>query len=161
MLPGLHWNGCFDGVHPGKVHRDLADAWQARLDDLFPQVADVQMDISALKAPSLVDLSLDRPSDDVTGSQVLDRGRVALHEPLPLGVEQHATLAAHTLADEDIGAVERGRMELDELHILQRRAGHVRSGGGAARVDDSIGRLFVYAPVTTASDDDGVGAESL
>ena len=55
------------------------------------------------------------------------RRHVVEHEPLALGVAQHATVTAHRLGDED--ALDRKRphharrVELDELHVQQRRAG--------------------------------------
>ena len=51
----------------------------------------------------------------------LARRRVALHEALAFGIGEIAALAARALGDQHAGAVDSGRVELDELHVLQRR----------------------------------------
>src|SRR5215469_13749704 len=48
---------------------------------------------------------------------------VALHEALAFGIGQVAALAARALGDQAARAIDSGRVELDELHVLQRQAG--------------------------------------
>src|SRR6185312_2259778 len=50
-------------------------------------------------------------------------GRVALHEPLAFAIGEIAALPARALGDEHPDAIDSGRMELDELHVLEREAG--------------------------------------
>src|SRR5947209_11511383 len=47
----------------------------------------------------------------------------SLHKALALAVRQIGTLATRPLGDQAAGAVDAGRMKLDELHVLQRQAG--------------------------------------
>ena len=98
-------------------------------------------------AAALVDLDGHRPADHVARGQILGRGRVALHEALALGVGQVAALAAGTLGDQAAGAVDARRVELDELHVLQRQAGAQHHGvavagagvgRGAGEVDPAV-----------------------
>ena len=50
----------------------------------------------------------------------LARRRVALHEALAGGIDEIAAFAARAFGDEAAGAVDAGRVELHELHVLQR-----------------------------------------
>ena len=59
--------------------------------------------------------------------------RIALHEALAAGVGQIAAFAAHAFGDQDARAVDAGRMELHELHVLQRQARAQHHGVAVAR----------------------------
>ena len=74
-------------------------------------------------APPLADLDGHGAGDDVARGKVLGGGGVALHEALAVGIGEVAALAAHALGDQHAGAVDAGRVELDELHVLQRQPG--------------------------------------
>src|SRR5690348_7618902 len=92
-------------------------------------------------AAAFADLDGHRARDHVARREVLRVGRVALHEPLALGVREIPSLAARTFGDEATRAVDAGGMELHELHVLQREPGAKRhpatitgaSVGGRAR----------------------------
>ncbi len=73
-------------------------------------------------AATLADLDGHRAADHVARGQILGVGRVALHEALALGVGEVAALAARAFGDQAARAVDAGRMELHELHVLQRQA---------------------------------------
>src|SRR5699024_8410440 len=60
--------------------------------------------------------------DDVARREILDGGGVALHEPFAVRVAQDAALAPDRLGDQDAQPGEPGRVELEELHVLQRQA---------------------------------------
>ena len=79
---------------------ELRDVGELLLDHLARQVTHVEPDAVAARpdAAPLLDLLVDRPGDEVAGSEVLHGRRVALHEPLFLTVQQDAPLAAHRLA---------------------------------------------------------------
>ena len=51
------------------------------------------------------------------------------HEFLVFGVAQEATLATSAFGNEHARAINAGRMELHELHILERQAGAEHHGG--------------------------------
>ena len=113
---------------------------------------DVQEDPAVGRAAAGLDLGVDRARDLVPGQQLRgaavvrlvvvpavglllglrvlraeDVGDVAEHEPLALGVLQHPAVTADRLGDQDPLDARRpdhsGRVELDELHVHQRRAG--------------------------------------
>ena len=88
-------------------------------------------------------------------------GRVALHEALALGVGEIAALAASALGDQHSDAVKTGRVELDELHVLQRQAGaqHHRIAVAGLRV--RAGAREIAAAVSAGGDHHGLGAEAM
>lgn len=108
-------------------------------------------------AAALTDLRVDGAGHDVTGREVLHDGRVLLHEALAVLVTEDAALTAGALREKDAHAPDAGRVELEELHVLQRQpapvAGrlavtgqgvrvrrHLEELAGAARgVDDRLG----------------------
>src|SRR6185369_12876284 len=73
--------------------------------------------------------------------------RVALHEALAFAIGEVAALAARALGDEHADAIDAGRVELDELHVLERQAGakhHAIAvagagmGAGAGEIDAAV-----------------------
>ena len=71
-------------------------------------------------------------------------GVIAVHELLAVLQPQDGPETAHRLGDEEVGflagMVERGRMELDELHVFGDRFGPVAHGDAVARGDFRIAR---------------------
>src|SRR5205823_10941131 len=63
------------------------------------------------------------PRHDVSRGEILGGRRVALHEALALGIDQIPALAPRALGDQAARAVDAGRMELNELHVLKRQSG--------------------------------------
>ena len=93
--------------------------------------------------PSRISIVIERLTTSREARSLAVR-RVALHEALALGVGQIAALAARALGDQAAGAVDAGRVELHELHVLQRQAGaqHHRvavAGAGMRRGAGEIG----------------------
>ena len=86
----------------------------------------------------LADLLDDGPADDIAGRQL--RGFVVFgHEPLAVAIDQVRPFAADSFGDQRStrpGDIERGRVKLDHLHVLQRRPGAeghgMAVGGGDA-----------------------------
>ena len=68
----------------------------------------------------------------VARGEVLGRRRVALHEALAFRIDQIGAFAAGALGDQHAGAVNAGRMELHEFHVLQRQAGAQHHGVAVA-----------------------------
>ena len=94
--------------------------------------------------PPLADLDGHGAADHVARREILHGWRIALHEPLALGVGEVAALAARALGDQAAGAVDPGRVELDEFHVLQRQSGPERhavaiAGAGVRRGAGEIG----------------------
>ena len=89
-------------------------------------------------AAALANLDGHGAADDIARSEVLGIRRIALHEALAGRVREVAALAARALGDQATGAIDAGRMELHEFHVLQRqpRAQHhaaAVSGAGVGR----------------------------
>ncbi len=112
-------------------------------------MVEMQEDVILLRpdAAAFADLDGHRARDDIARCQILGGRRVALHEALALGIDQIGAFAARALGDEHAGAVDAGRMELHEFHVLERQAGaqHHRVavaglgvGAGARRIGAAI-----------------------
>ena len=86
---------------------------------------EMKVDVILLRpmAAALADLDGHGAADHVARRQVLHGRRIALHEPLALGVGQVAAFATRPLGDQAAGAVDAGGVELHELHVLQRQPG--------------------------------------
>src|SRR5690606_30476828 len=67
----------------------------------------------------------------VAGRKILGCRRIALHEALAFRVDEVTALAAYALGDKAASAINAGRMELHEFHVLQRQSG---TGNHAATV---------------------------
>jgi hypothetical protein len=89
------------------------------------EVVEVQEDVVLVlaDAAAFADFHGHAARDNVARGKVLGVRRIALHEALALGVGQIAALAARALGDQAARAVNAGRVELHELHVLQRQAG--------------------------------------
>ena len=80
--------------------------------------------------------------DIVARGQVFVMGRITFHEAFAIGVGEVSTLAARAFGDEAARAVDSGRVELYEFHVLQgqTRASHhaatvASAGMGACRAE--------------------------
>src|SRR5665811_1222490 len=105
-------------------------------DTLRSQVPEVQMDESTSSdTTALVDLRLYGARGDVPRSELHGLRGVFLHEALTGLIEEIPALAARTLRHEDVRSKQAGRMELNELHILERGAGVVGQSHPAPRGD--------------------------
>src|SRR5262249_3706462 len=104
-------------------------------DHLRIEMLQMQMNVVFVgpDAAPLANLDRDRAADHVAAGKVLGVGSITLHEPLALVVGQIAALAARALGDEAAGAIDPGRMELDEPDVQTRRAGAQDHGVPAAR----------------------------
>src|SRR5258708_16500646 len=72
----------------------------------------------------------DRASHDIAGCEVLQSVRAA-HEPTPLRVDEERAFTANGLGNQReriLRRVERGRMKLDELHVVEHLARALRDG---------------------------------
>ncbi len=99
--------------------------------------------------------------DDIAGGEVLRGGRIALHEALALRIGQIAALAAGALGDQAPRAIDAGRVELHELHVLQRQTGPQHHGVAVARAGMGRGRREIGAPIAARRQDRHVGAEAV
>src|ERR1700688_2976352 len=86
---------------------------------------------------------------------------VSRHEALSLAVGEIAAFATRTLRDQHAGAVDAGRMKLDELHVLQRQPGAPRHRVPVASAGVGRGAGLIDAPAPAGRDYDYVGAEAM
>ena len=133
-------------VDAGEHLARSGDAREALGEDLRVDMVEVKVDmvLEGADAAAFAHLHRHRARDDVATGEVLGRGRVALHEALALRVGEVAALAARALGDQHAGAVDAGRVELDELHVLAGQAGaqHHRvavAGAGVGRGGGEVG----------------------
>ena len=117
--------------------RRLGDAGQPLMQNVVRQVVEMQMDVFLVGADAAAfpDLDGDGARDHVARGEVLGRGRVALHELLALGIAQEAAFAARAFGDQHAGAIDPGRVELHELHVLERQPGAQHHGIAVAGAD--------------------------
>src|SRR6185503_6303557 len=113
-----------------------------------PEVIELEQHVVAVgaAAAAFLDLGGHGARHHVAARQVLGIGRVALHEALAALVEQVTALAAHALGDQHAGTGNAGRVELPELHVLERQAGARHHADAVAGVDERVGG----GPVDTA-----------
>ena len=110
---------------------------------------------------SFADLEVDRAGHDVARGKVLDRRRVALHEPLAGRVSEDPPLAARGLGQQDADAVDAGRMELEELHVLERQAATQDDGRAVAGQRVRVRGHPEDAPVPAGREEHGLGVEDV
>jgi hypothetical protein len=129
-------------IDVGELVADLQDRRQALADGVRADVAQVQQHVVLVRtdAAAFLDLLVHRARDEVARRQVLQGRRIALHEAFAVRVDQDTALAAHALGDQDARAGHAGRVELPELHVLQRQAGACRHAQAVAGVDEGVGR---------------------
>src|SRR5262249_19816753 len=106
------------------------------------EVGEVEVDVVTLgtAAAALADLRVDGAGHDVTGRQVLHDRRVLLHEALAVLVAEDAALTAGAFRQQDAHAPDAGRVELEELHVLQRDAPAVAGRLAVTRQRVRVGR---------------------
>ena len=98
-------------VNAGEDLCGLADARQPLMQELGPEMFQMQQDVVLVRpaAPTLVDLDRHRAADDVPARQIFGARRIALHEALTFRIGEIAALAARAFGDQAAGAVDSGR----------------------------------------------------
>ena len=79
---------------------------------------------------------------------------VVLQVAVAVLVDQVAALGARRLGDQDAGERQAGRMVLDELHVLERRAGAVGQRHAVAGLDGGVGREREDPAAAAGAEDD-------
>ena len=97
----------------------------------------------------------------VTRGEILCGRRIALHEALARGIDQIGAFAARAFGDQHAGAVDAGRMELHEFHVLQRQAGAQHHGIAVAGLGMRAGAGRIGAAVTAGGDDGHLRREAM
>src|SRR5690606_33689264 len=129
-----------DGIDVGELDGDFADGRQALLDGFRTQVVQLEHDIAAVSATAaFLDFLVHGTRYEVARSQILERGRVALHETLAVLIEQDAAFAAYAFGNQHARAGHAGGVELPELQILQGQAGTRGHAQAVAGIDEGVG----------------------
>src|ERR1700719_5119894 len=112
-------------LDPGKNPGGFGSAGKPQMQHVWIEVLEMQQNVVALRtaAAALADLDRHGAGDDVARGEILGARRIALHEALAFAIRKIAALAARALGDQAAGAVNAGRMILDELHVLQWQSG--------------------------------------
>ena len=137
------------------MRADFGDARQPLGENLRIEMIEMQEDVVLLRpdAAAFADLDGHGARDDVARGEVLGRRRVALHEALALGVDQIGAFAARAFGDQHAGAVDAGRMELDEFHVLERQAGAQHHGVAVAGLGVGAGAGRIGAAIAAGRQD--------
>ena len=124
---------------------------------------EVQVDVVLVlaDAAAFADLDGHRARDHVARGEVLGRRRIALHEALAFGIDEIAAFAARAFGDQAAGAVDAGRMELHELHVLQRQAGAQHHGVAVAGAGMRRGAGEIGAAIAAGREDRHLRAEAV
>ena len=132
-----------DRIGAGKLHGKLADAGQALHDFFRTEMLDLQMHVIAMLATALAGANFlrDGACHHVARSQILGIRRIAGHELLAILVDQIAALPSHTFGNQAAHLRNAGRVELPELHVLQRQAGAQHHAEAIAGVDMGVGGM--------------------
>ena len=146
-----------------KIRADSEMPGQPFVQHLGIEMVEVQEDVILLlaDAAAFADFDGHRARDHVARSEVLGGGRIALHEALAFGIDEIAAFAARAFGDEAAGAVDAGRVELDELHVLQRQAGAQRHRAAVAGAGMRRGAGGVGAAIAAGGENRGLGAKTM
>ena len=112
-------------------------------------------------AAAFADFDRHRARHHVARGEVLGRRRIALHEALAFGIDQIAAFAARAFGDQAAGAVDAGRMELHEFHVLQRQAGAQHHGVAVAGAGMRAGAGEIGAAIAAGRENRHLGAEAV
>jgi hypothetical protein len=142
---------------------ELGDVGQLLVQLLPRQVGQVEYDVVGVRpaAAALADLLPDRAGDHVARSEVLDGRRVALHEALAVLVAEDAALASRALGQQDAELVDAGRVELEELHVLEREPVPVDDRRRVTGQRVRVGRDLEHLAEAAAGEDHRLGLEDV
>ena len=143
--------------------RELGDVGEFGLENLSAQVRAVQEDVVTVgsRAAAFGDFLLHAAADDVAGGEVLDGGCVAFHEALTARVAQDRAFAAGALGQQDAETGKPGRVELEELHVLQRQALAPHDSDTITGEGVRVGGRLVDLAEPARGEDHGLGLEDV
>ena len=145
-----------DRIDAGVIHRQLAATRQTRLQLLPTQVGQVEHH-TTVDATTISNLAPLSTRHDVAGGQLHRVRRVVDHEALAILIAQIATLTTTTLGDQHAVRLKRRRMELHELHVLQRHTSVPGKRHAVARARKRVRRAVVHTTNATRRENHMVG----
>ena len=142
---------------------ELGDIRQLLVDVRGLQVGQVQQHVVLVgaTAAALAHLVCHGSCHDIAGCEVLNGRCVALHEALTVSVTENTALTASTLGHEDAQACQAGRVELNELHVLQGQAGAQCDGHAVTGEGVGVGSGLEDLAATAGCEDYGLGLEDV
>ncbi len=156
-------DGLLDRVEPQELDRHLPDQGQAGVDAVGPEVGEVELEVlptvGRLEAAPGEDLLGLGARHHVAGRQLHQPGGVVRHEALAPVVLQVAALAAARLGHEDAVRHQAGRVELQELHVLERQSGPVGHRHAVTGHGLGIGGEPVQAAAAARGDEQRLAAD--
>ncbi|KAG0922825.1 hypothetical protein G6F31_019753 [Rhizopus arrhizus] len=101
-----------DRVDVAELDGDFADRGQTLVDDVGAQVVQLQDDVAAVRTETaaFLDFLVHRAGHEVTRSQILQRGRIALHEAFAILVQEDAAFATQAFVNKHARAGHAGRV---------------------------------------------------
>ena len=123
-----HRNRLAGHIDAAENLRRLGDARKPLVQRVGINMLEMQHDVVLVRAHTAAFIDLDRhgTADDIAACEVLGRRRKPFHETLALGIGQIAAFTACAFGDQHTGAINACRVELHELHVLERQAGAKR-----------------------------------
>ena len=160
---GHHGDRLVDWVHTEIRARKLGDIGKLGLENLGAEVGAVQEHVILVRTRTATFRHLldHVAGDDVSWRQVLDGWCIALHEPLTGGVTKNCSFTAGTLGQQDAKASKAGRVELEELHVLEGDALAPDDSDAITRQGVSVGGRLVNLSETASSEDNGFRVEDV
>ena len=133
------------------------------MDGLGAQVVELEQHVVLVRtaATAFLDLLVHGARHEVARRQVFQGRRIALHEALAVAVEQDGAFAAAAFGQQHAGAGHAGRVELPELHVLQRNAGARGHAQAVAGVDEGVGGGGEDAAGAAGGQQHGLGVQDV
>ena len=149
-------NACEDARRFGNTRQPLGQR-------VWRQVVQVQMDVITFvpNATPFANFQRHAARHHIARSQILVGWRVAFHEPLALGIGEIPALTPRAFRDQTTGAINARRVELHELHILQRQARPRCHPAAIARAGMRRSGREIRAPVTARRQNDHFGRKDM
>ena len=120
-----HRNRLFGDVYAAENTRGLSNARQTLMQRIGINMFQMQHDMVLIRtnAAPFINFHGHGPAYHITAGQILGCRGIALHKALTFRIGQIAAFTTRTFCDQHACAIDAGRVELHEFHILQRQAG--------------------------------------
>ncbi|MND87832.1 hypothetical protein D3C80_798400 [compost metagenome] len=127
------------------------------------KVVEMQEDVILVlaDAAAFTDFHRHAARHHVTRGKVFCRRRITLHEALAFGVDEITAFAARAFGNEAACAINAGRVELHEFHVLKRQAGTGNHAAAVAGAGVGRGRREIGAAVTAGRENHHLGGEAM
>src|SRR6266705_4082529 len=156
VLTRPYGDGLVDRVEAHVLLRELADHRELGVDRRLAEVAEVEAEILSVRPverAARLHLLDHGPGEDVPRAELHLPREVALHVPLARLVDQGAALAPRGLRDQDEGALQTRRKELNRVLVFLWHARAIGGGHAVPRLDEAVRGEFVDAAAPAGRED--------